>query len=243
MLNSKIPLYGIIILISIICGVIEICSNLKKLDKEKKIILAVYVFSSSIFGAKYFSLILNYKKIGEDFNFLKSGLSSYGALLGILIIIFVYAKQYKQDYKKILNATLPAIPLMYSIGKIGCFLTGCCHGIEYEGIFSVVYNYSLVAPKGVSLFPIQLLETIVFFIIYILIKNKKNNKLQMCFILCGFAKFILDYLRISHSGVLLSTNQIISIIFIIIGFILIFIKQENNKKTKIVNQNKKSVCF
>ena len=106
----------------------------------KKIILGVYVFSSAIFGAKYFSVILNYKKIGEDFNFLKSGLSSYGALLGILIIIFVYAKQYKQNYKKILMSTIPAIPLMYAIGKIGCFLTGCCHGIKYEGMFNIVYN-------------------------------------------------------------------------------------------------------
>ena len=66
---------------------------------------------------------------------------------------------------------------MYAIGKIGCFLVGCCYGIKYSGIFSVVYNYSLHAPVGVSLFPIQLVESIVFLLIFIYMLNKKlQNK-------------------------------------------------------------------
>jgi len=41
------------------------------------------------------------------------------------------------------------------------------------------------------------------------------------FVLCGLAKFCLDFLRMSHVNIILSLNQIISIIFIIVGIILI----------------------
>ena len=56
---------------------------------------------------------------------------------------------------------------MYAVGKIGCFFAGCCYGIEYNGFLNVTYNYSAIAPKGISLFPIQLLESIVFLIIFL----------------------------------------------------------------------------
>ncbi len=241
MLNTKIPLYGIFIMLSIILGIIEICMNLKKIEKEKEsiLILAAYIFVSSVFGAKYLTYILNYKELGPKFNFFEIGMSSYGAVLGIIVIVFVYCKQFKKDYKKIFNIVIPSIPLMYSIGKIGCFLAGCCHGIEYSGILSVTYNYSYIAPSGIKLFPVQLIEAIVFFMIYIFLKTKKENRLIMCFVLCGLSKFILDYFRISHKEVILSSNQIISLLFIITGILLMIIGK-NKKRKKVfafVNKN------
>ena len=66
-----------------------------------------------------------------------------------------------------LKVQLP-LPLLYAVGKIGCFIAGCCYGIEYYGIGNVVYNY---VPKseiiGLHLFPIQIVESIVFFLIFI----------------------------------------------------------------------------
>lgn len=127
---------------------------------------------------------------------------------------------------------MPSIPLMYAIGKIGCFITGCCYGIEYNGIGNIIYKYSLDAPQNVPLFPIQILETIIFFIIFMYIinktlKNKFNwNSLGKSFILCGIAKFSLDFLRASHNNKILSLNQYVSILFILIG-VYICIKNKN----------------
>ena len=60
---------------------------------------------------------------------------------------------------------------MYSIGKIGCLLVGCCYGIEYSGPFSIVYNYSYSDIVGVRLFPIQY-----SFYDYIYCCNDKENR-------------------------------------------------------------------
>ena len=115
---------------------------------------------------------------------------------------------------------------MYAIGKIGCFLAGCCYGIPYAGPGHVIYNYSLVAPAGTCLFPIQIVETITFLFIFIymihkIITNKFSlHTLGISFILCGLAKFVLDFFRTSHINILISSNQIISIAFIVLGILI-----------------------
>lgn len=229
MFDTQIPLYGIFILIGIICGIYNIHINAKKINitKEKNLGLVLYIVTGSIIGAKYFSYITNPQKYGT-FNFENLGLSSYGAVIGILIMIFIFSKQFKIKYKELINIVLKAIPLMYAIGKIGCFVAGCCYGIEYDGIFSITYQYSLSAPNGISLFPVQIVETIAFLLIFIYLNTTKNkdNIIAESFILCGISKFSLDYLRMSHVGEILSLNQIISLIFIVIGIFLIL----KNKK-------------
>ena len=112
---------------------------------------------------------------------------------------------------------------MYAIGKISCFLVGCCYGMKYSGPASIIYNYSSIAPKNISLFSVQILETLIFTLIFIyMIKNKFNNKeLGIFIILCETSKFLLDFLRMKTTSNIFSTNQLLSLVFIFIG---IFIK-------------------
>lgn len=229
MFNTKIPLYGIFIIIAILSGLFVVYKNAKNLNLKREEImgLLIYIGLGAIFGAKYFTFITKFQKYNKVFTFFKVGLSSYGAIIGIILLLFLFSKQYKKRFKDLIYILLPSIPLMYGIGKIGCFLAGCCYGVEYDGLLSVVYNYSYIAPKEISLFPIQLLEAIIFIVIFIYIFNKVNKQkpnnviIGQTFIICGIAKFLLDYLRISHIGKILSVNQIVSIFFILIGLYLV----------------------
>ena len=91
--------------------------------------------------------------------------SSFYALLLIVLsglIIFLITKT---DPKKLFAILLFSVPLIYAIGKLGCFLNGCCYGIEYSGPLHVVYEHADKAPNNTNLFPVQLAETITNFII------------------------------------------------------------------------------
>lgn len=232
MFDTKIPLYGIFIIIAILSGLLVVYKNAKHLNlKTEEIIgLLIYIGLGAIFGAKYFTFLTNFKKFNEIFTFTKIGLSSYGAVIGIIILLFLFSMQYKKSFKKLIYILLPSISLMYGIGKIGCFLAGCCYGIEYNGPLSVVYNYSYSAPKGISLFPVQLLEAIIFIVIFIYTYNKiKKSKpnyiiVGQIFAICGVSKFLLDYLRMGHIGKLFSINQLVSLVFVLIGLFLILSK-------------------
>ncbi len=232
MFNIKFPFYSLAILISLISNVIIVLLLSKKYAYPKNEIIGLLLYENVgiIVGAKVFWFIENYN-LNHTFNFFSLGLSSYGAVIGAILSIILFSIQFKKSFRELLNIYMPSIPLMYSIGKIGCFLVGCCYGIEYDGIFKVTYNYSTSAPKNISLFPIQILESIVFFLIFIyMIKKHIKNQFDLGLVMCGSAKFLLDFLRFSHKNIILSTNQLVSIVFIIVGVILFFKYKRNSVK-------------
>lgn len=231
MINTDFPLYSLFIIIALLINIIIILLT-SKYSKIETICLLLYENTGILLGAKLLTYILNYSKY-DEFDFFELGLSSYGAVIGALLFLLLFSLQFKKPFKDLLSLFIVPIPLMYAIGKIGCFLVGCCYGIKYSGIFSVVYNYSLHAPVGVSLFPIQIVESIVFLLIFIYMLNKKlQNKFNtqtigISFIFCGLAKFILDFFRMSHQNVILSINQYISLFFIVVGFIVLLSLKKN----------------
>lgn len=231
MINTDFPLYSLFIIIALLSNIIIILLT-SKYSKIETICLLLYENTGILLGAKLLTYILNYSNY-DEFDFFELGLSSYGAVIGALLFLLLFSLQFKKPFKDLLSLFIVPIPLMYAIGKIGCFLVGCCYGIKYSGIFSVVYNYSLHAPVGVSLFPIQIVESIVFLLIFIYMLNKKlQNKFNtqtigISFIFCGLAKFILDFFRMSHQNVILSINQYISLFFIVVGFIVLLSLKKN----------------
>ena len=163
------------------------------------------------------------------------GFSSLGGVMGGLIMLYLYSLLVKKDYKYMLILFMPSIPLMYAIGKIGCFVAGCCYGIPYDGIGHIVYHSSEVALLNTNLFPVQIVETIIFLIIFIYIisryyKNKFSIKLIMIeIIVCGIAKFLLAFLRYEHTVKLITSNQIMCLLLVIFSGIYLI---RLNKKIK-----------
>ncbi len=225
MFNTKFPIYAFTILIALISNIIVVLFTSKKSKFTKKEILCMLIYENIgiVIGAKIFTFLLNPEK---GFNFNKLGLSSYGALFGSILFLLLFSFQFKKSIKKIITIFAPSFPLMYSIGKVGCFIVGCCYGIKYNGFGKVVYHYSKIAPNGVTLFPIQLVESVLFLLIFIYmlncyVKKKRNEKTILnAVIMCSSAKFIFDFFRMSHVYVLISINQIISVCFIIISLFL-----------------------
>ena len=223
MFNTNLNFYPIMLFLSLIANIIVVMIISKRYNFTKQEVLCFLVYENIgiIGGAKILSFFLNYKRLNGHFNFSSLGLSAYGAVIGASIMLLLFSIQLRKPLTDILYIFMPPLSLMYGIGKIGCFLEGCCYGIEYQGFGNVIYNYSSSAPKNVPLFPIQFIETLFFIGIfgYIIIKLKKNQfnimMIKIYFILCCLTKFILDFFRASHVNKILSLNQLISLVFII----------------------------
>lgn len=233
---NKTPIYGFLITTALFSNLLitYILIN-KKVSNLEYIYLMIFEFIGIVIGAKLFTLFSNFN-VNKNLTFVELGLSSYGGVIGYLLSIFLYSLTFKDNIKIILKNTIIPIPLMYAIGKIGCHIAGCCYGIKYNGLLSIKYQGIESDLLNVNLFPVQLTETFIFTIIflYIFFKRKEKYIVAKSFILCGIAKFSLDYLRYSHINQIISLNQIISIIFIIIG-IIIFIKEKHDIKSKKTN--------
>lgn len=164
------------------------------------------------------------------------GFSSLGGMFGGLLGLFVYSILLKKNFKYVLILFMPSIPLMYAIGKIGCFVAGCCHGIPYDGIGHIVYVNSKVAVLNIPLFPVQIVESFVFFMIFIYVisrylKNLISIKLIMKeIIICSIAKLLLDFFRYDHVIKIITTNQIMCLVLIVISCIYLYFLKKRVKE-------------
>lgn len=213
-INEQFHLYPILLIASLVIGLLIPSIKLAKTGMKKDILLCVALlnmFLALVFG-KVYTMITE-----KSTDLLRTGFSSLGGLVGFLIGIYIFYLICDKD-KQILENYVISLPLIYAISKIGCFLAGCCHGIEYTGLFNVRYEITSACEVTTSVFPIQMLETIVFIVIYFILylKKRKENIVTITLLSSAMAKFSLDFLRYSHVGKILSTNQIVCLIIAIV---------------------------
>ena len=229
------PVYGIIILISLVLGGIFNYIYLKKnkIELQYIILFLTMILLFAIVGGKFLSILFEKNR---ELIFSKIGLSSYEGAIGVIVAAIIFEKIYAKDKIFIKSAVL-SLPLIYSISKLACFFAGCCYGLPCENrFFSVTYTDGLNIP----LIPIQLIETIVFGIIFIVCLSLRNKKNIICItiLISAFFKFILDFFRYNHLEETISKNQIISIFFILSSIFLILRREHYvvHHKQDIINK-------
>jgi len=160
----------------------------------------------------------------------------YGGVLGGGAAVFLYCRRYKLPIKKVLAFYIPAVPLFHTFGRVGCFLAGCCWGIEHA--HGVVYTQSLAAPNGIPLLPIQLIEAgcnLMMFVMLLIASNrlkKPHNVFPLYLIFYGITRFVLEFFRgdTVRGIALLSTSQWISIGLVVFSIALLIWERISTKK-------------
>ncbi len=89
------------------------------------------------------------------------GLVFYGAPFGALLALVALRRPLSLPLLVLLDATTPAIPLAHAIGRLGCFLGGCCYGRPWDGPWAVVATHPLApaAHPAVPRHPVALYES------------------------------------------------------------------------------------
>lgn len=221
----KFPVYGVIILFSLIIGMLYVYKSLIKegyKDKNIKLYFLLYFVFAIMIGKIY--TVMTTKKL----DIISAGLSSYGGMIGVILSAFIFEKILPLN-KQLIKYTILSLPIVYGLSKIACFISGCCYGIPYNFIFSVTYTAGLNTP----LFPIQLVEAIIFIIIFLVCNKFRYNKniIFIVIVMSALAKFLLDFFRYDHLKVLITKNQIFSIVIILLTIIFFFYKKSMLKKS------------
>lgn len=143
----------------------------------------------------------------------------YGGLIGGLIAGFFSIRYQKLDPGVTADCAAPSIALFHMFGRIGCFLGGCCYGVEWE--HGITFTHSLSAGANeVPRVPVQLYEAgfelaLFLLLTFLLAKGKLKGRLLAVYLLVyPVGRFILEFWRgDDYRGFLfgLSTSQLISI--------------------------------
>jgi len=162
-----------------------------------------------------------------------------GVILGI-VSAAIYCKKKRLPFLRYLDCAAPSIALAQGFGRIGCFLAGCCYGMEMDCPISITFTDSAYAPNNVPLFPTQLASSafdfVHFAVLCILFKyNKKPGKIGAFYLIFySIGRFVIEFFRgdMGRGTVgTLSTSQFISVFVALAGVILVVWLDRKEKKT------------
>src|SRR4051794_1738532 len=104
----------------------------EKLDPEVVYDLALYVFLGGLIGARSFYVAqywgVRIHSFWEIFEIWKGGIVLYGSILGGTVAFLIYRRFRPFPLLPMLDVIAPALAFGIAVGRLGCFLNGCCFG-------------------------------------------------------------------------------------------------------------------
>jgi phosphatidylglycerol---prolipoprotein diacylglyceryl transferase len=171
----------------------------------------------------------------------QGGLVFSGGLVAVAVAMSLYLRRNHLSFWKVGDLWAPAIALGQGIGRIGCFMAGCCYGRPTNLPWSVVFkDPQALAPQGIPLHPSQLydfLSGVLIFLILLFIGLKKRYKGQVFvwfLILHSTARLFTERFRGDDRGMILGTQMTITqglaILILLAGLVALFVLRSHHDK-------------
>ena len=234
--------YTVMMILALLSAVITLFLYTKnKINKLEKIDLLIVICVTLVAGllfANFYQNIYDLIKYKKEYHY-TTAITFYGGLIGGAIFFFImYFKFYKKHHPGIMKYIIRIAPicicLAHTLGRIGCFLEGCCYGIDSNAWYSLYFS-----SLGRSVIPTNLYEAVFVFIIFIvlLILLKKKNylyTLPLYMFSYSIFRFLIEFIRGDDRAKIgvLSPSQYISILLFICAFITIALIRKHLKDEK-----------
>jgi len=198
-------------------------------------------------GARLLFVITQWDKfIQGDFSILRpweGGVVFLGGFLTGALALFFYAKRKNLPLSYTFSAAAPSLAIAHAVGRIGCFLNGCCFGSHCTLPWAVTYTHELsAAPLFEKLHPTQLYEIIVLLFIFLLLKALHKNEIKvpkkykahpgiLYLYLYGTLRFFIEFFRGDiFRGIWgpFSTSQWVSLCLIFLALFLDFRRHQSH---------------
>ena len=142
-----------------------------------------WAFIGMILGARFFEYFANWELYYNNPEYFldinRGGISEVGATVSAMIVAFIMCKVKKISFWRLSDIVSPAALLTIAIGRWGCYLNGCCVGIDdvpvqlyysfssafilaivltienYNKRKGIVFKYGIVSPIAVGLYSIS----------------------------------------------------------------------------------------
>jgi len=221
--------YAFFVGLGLLAGAIVYWHHSKKnRSGESAFYVALAAILGGAIGAKLLEWAINYQYVAAHFNDINTfiyGRTLVGGLLGGLAAVLIVKR--KLGIKQRLgNAFAPAVALGVSIGRIGCFLTGCCYG-KPTGVAWWGVNFG----DGILRHPTQIYESLfmlglfVYFEIKLRDQRVRPGQLFTELLLAYFTfRFFLEFIK--AEPVVIAGFTIFQIISAIVIIYLVFVKEK-----------------
>lgn len=247
--GQPISTYAVMIIIGFALGVAVALFRRKINGMRADDVIACLVLTAAgaMLGGKFFYMAQGFPQFLElarttGYTFLQyfseAGLVYYGGFIGGILFLLLAAKVVRVPAWSMLDTVLPSVPLAHALGRVGCLFAGCCYGLPND-TFGFYFNASPFAPHDVRLLPVQLIEAVCVFGLFLFMvcygrkKRAPGRILSIYLIGYGIIRFILEFFRYdAYRGIYgeFSISQWISLILIALGLFFVFLYPRLSKK-------------
>jgi phosphatidylglycerol:prolipoprotein diacylglycerol transferase len=231
--------YGLMLFFAFI-GSMNIAARRAKreqIDPEIVYDMAFFVFVGGLIGARLFYVVqywgVKVRTFWEIFEIWNGGIVLYGSILGGTAAFFLYRMRRNFPLLPMLDVIAPALAFGIAIGRIGCFLNGCCYGDVCSLPWAVEFpknsppwdsevSRNLIPPSAESslpLHPTQLYSTIdglilmTLLLAYFPIRKRDGQVMGLLMLTYPISRFLIEQLR-NDEGIFfagMTISQVISL--------------------------------
>lgn len=168
--------------------------------------LCFYIILSAILGSRLLYVILERDKfLREPLKVLalwEGGLVFHGGLVAAVAVAFWYMRRHGLPWRATFDALAVGMPLGQALGRVGCFMAGCCFGSPSDLPWAVTFTHpETLCPLRVPLHPAQLYEALLLLGVFgtvLWLRKRKSFDGQVVltyFLLAGSARFVVEFFR------------------------------------------------
>jgi phosphatidylglycerol:prolipoprotein diacylglycerol transferase len=164
-------------------------------------------------------------------------MSYHGGMLGVAVAFIWFAKKYRINFFRFTDLIVPAIPLGFMFGRIGCFINGMLYGRPTRVAWGM---YFPMDSAGLLRHPSQLYEAffeglVLFLILWTIRKRSFAENSVAAYYLIGYGVFRFGIEFFRQPDVQLGTvisiftmGQILSFGMILLGFAILVLKKKRS---------------
>ena len=243
--DLDIRVYPIIMVVALLSSVVAIhlCKKMQSYVLDVILKICPIILIGAFIGGKIVYLTVSVLPNNAlTISNLLGGFVFYGGVIGAGTALLLFRNRLEHTVLHYTDVLATVLPLGQAIGRIGCYLNGCCYGIEYEGLFAVNY---IVDGKLTTVFPTWFCESIFCFVLFVVLYKgscKTNVGYHTAIYLISYSifRFILEFFRgdeIRGLGTYFSFSQFVSVITFLLG-IAIFVVSKRNPKNYMFEERK-----
>jgi len=245
--------YGLMVALAFAAGILlaRRRAPARNVAPDTIIDMAFFVIIGSIIGARLTYIIVHWEHYVGDplraFKIWDGGLALYGGMiLGVIAGLWFFKRRGISMWTGA-DITAPSLALGIGLGRIGCFLNGCCFGKHCELPWAVTFPPGSGAGAwfpGVALHPTQLYESASAFLVMIALLLLDRRRRFPGFLLWTFmlmlavSRFIVDPLRFYEATSMvyqgetfsLTSNQLMGLCLAAISIVFLVVLSRQDRR-------------
>lgn len=152
----RIALYGVIIGIGVMCGVLMAAYVAKRENIDPDLVwdFAIYAIIFSIMGARIYYVVFEWDMYKGNllsiFNLRNGGLAIYGAVIAAFLTLFIYTCVKKQSFLQLVDVCVPGLVLGQAIGRWGNFTNREVFGGYTDNLLAMRLPVDVVRDRDIT---------------------------------------------------------------------------------------------